>query len=108
MHKIAYIEDDVDTRELVALELERGGFVVDVFNGPGEFLIKGKTYDLILSDWKFGCVNLSYFLDSIDRSKLVILTGSSCVFDVECLAILSKIDHSSNIAETIKKLLSRL
>jgi DNA-binding response OmpR family regulator len=54
--RILFVEDDLDTRDLVLLLLRDAGYETNIASGitEGLRLVKNKDFDLILLDWFFG------------------------------------------------------
>lgn len=98
MHKLAVIEDNRFVREAILDILSNiKNLEIKGFDSPQAFLVNGKKYDYIISDWNFGHVTLEFFLNDIDRDKLVILSGSLNLPHVDCLKVISKGDAMMNL-----------
>lgn len=105
MLKIVVLEDDAISQEMILDSLSKDArFVVSVYREPGEFFKRGEACDLIISDWNFGHTTLEFFLPGMDKDKLVVLTGGVAVFNVNCLAMLNKLEHTERLPEIISRL----
>lgn len=79
MNKILIIEDDRDISALIKLNLEYSSFIVEqAFNGEeGLFLIKEKSYDLIILDLMLPGLNGFSLLPHINREQIPVLILSA-------------------------------
>lgn len=102
-YRIAIIEDTDDLREVMAIIFECEGYEVDCFRHPSEFLMRGETYDLVISDWSFGHNELCFYINEFDRKRLMILTGSLIYRNIECLGVFSKITEFGNLMNAVKE-----
>jgi CheY-like chemotaxis protein len=105
---IAVIEDCPTSQE-IAKELlgQDSRLDVQVFNSPRDFLMRGKSFDLILSDWNFEHTQLGFYLENFDRSKLIIITGSLMLPEVKCISVLHKLEYAEKLPKMIDKLIKR-
>jgi hypothetical protein len=88
---VAIIEDNPDMLGVLEETFYKSPhFETISFENPCRFLMDERKVDLVISDWCFGHNDLSFYLAGFDLKKLIILTGSLGVIDVECLAVLNK------------------
>lgn len=98
---IAIVEDDTWLREcLVELVSSRTPLEIFDFPSPTEMLMSGKKFDVILSDWNFGHIDLGFFLENIDKRKLIILTGSAKV-SIDCAHVMEKSFNPNELIERV-------
>ena len=73
-YRLILLEDNLMAQEFIAEELLKLGCELTVYASPREFIMAGKPEsDLIISDWNFGHVDLTFFINELDLSKLIIL-----------------------------------
>lgn len=105
---IAIIEDNPITVELL-LEMfsENKDYNVFVFYSPAEFFLRHREFDLVISDWNFGHVNLGFFLKEMNLKKLIVLTGSMIVLNVDCVAVLHKVTDHERLLDIVGSFLTQ-
>jgi hypothetical protein len=103
--RVAVVED-CEVASKIIREVMEGHTLFDLvfFKAPHVLIATGQDgFDLILSDWCFGNVELNFYEKVLDVNKLIILSGSVIPREFKCLGVLSKLGHIAKLPEVLKE-----
>lgn len=105
---IAIIDSCPFSTQLYSQSISTTGENVDCFSDPLRFFSESYPgqYDVVISDYYFEKANLDFFLEYINKERLIIVTGNVIRKEIDCLAVLGKnsIHTKKNIISLIKML----